>query len=81
MKSSNLIKITDFFDPYNIDHIHAYKIMSNTGVWPKDFLPENIESKINGWDGLVLMKKCVNAWIEQALAGHILGMMGKGNNQ
>lgn len=36
------MKILDFFDIYNIDHLDAYLVLNKTGTWPEDFLPKNI---------------------------------------
>jgi hypothetical protein len=33
----------DFFDVHNIEHLLAYKHLSMTGVWPKDFVPDDCE--------------------------------------
>ena len=35
--------ILDWFDPHNIEHLKAYRHMENTGRWPEDFLPDDIE--------------------------------------
>ena len=36
------MEITTFFDPYNKQHVQAYRILMDTGSWPEKFLPENI---------------------------------------
>lgn len=33
----------DFFDVYNIEHLKAYKHLSESGTWPKGFIPEDCE--------------------------------------
>jgi hypothetical protein len=57
--------IIEFFDPYNKDHIKAYREMEQT-AWPKGFLPKDIYIS-EGWD-IRIKNKIVNAWIN-----HILG--------
>lgn len=34
------VKIVDWFNPFNVDHLRAYKILQDTGAWPKGFLPD-----------------------------------------
>jgi len=29
------MELTEFFNPYNVDHIQAYKVLGETGTWPK----------------------------------------------
>lgn len=62
----------DFFDPYNMEHIKAYKYLSATGSWPDGFIPEDITLLPNwqSWVAFIL----ADAWIEQVLAGNVIGM-------
>lgn len=32
--------ITDFFDPHDLDHIKAYSVLTDIGVWPNGFIRE-----------------------------------------
>ena len=66
------MKVTDFFDPYDIAHIKAYKNLQETGFWPAFFLPENIEIPDN-WQ-ITIMAVFTEAWISKALNGHIKGI-------
>jgi hypothetical protein len=62
------INIVDFFDPYNIKHIKAYKTMNETGVWPKGFIPNHI---VFGQMWLPsLCMKMADAWIDHQLTGN-----------
>ena len=65
-----LTYIWDFFDVYNIDHLNEWKIMQDTGMWRKGFLPENIYLPPN-WES-VIHRNMAYAWVEQALAGQFL---------
>lgn len=42
------MEIIEWFDPYNVEHVKAYEHMIETGVWPKDFIPEGITFP-TGW--------------------------------
>lgn len=42
MKLEIATSIIDWFDPNNIEHLKAYRELEHIGMWPKDFLPENI---------------------------------------
>ena len=66
------MKIQDLFDVYNIDHIKAYKVLMDTGSWPHGFIPKDIEMSLN-WQ-IILAGKFTSAWVEQALAGKIIGI-------
>jgi len=66
------MELTEFFNPYNVDHIQAYKVLGETGAWPKDFLPEGVI--ISPVWNMILAAKCTNAWVEQVLAGHVVGI-------
>lgn len=37
------IRLDDFFDPYNPEHMKAYDVLCKTGAWPKEFLAANFE--------------------------------------
>lgn len=66
------MKITEFFDPYNMEHIKAYKRLITHGSWQEGFLPEDIEYS-TGWQA-ILAFKMANVWVEQVLAGNVVGM-------
>ncbi len=53
--------IVDWFDPNNIEHIKAYQTLERTGMWPKDFLPENI-LLTDTWQ-VGIMAKIASCWI------------------
>ena len=37
------MKILDWFDITNIEHLKAWMHLEDVGIWPIDFIPDNIE--------------------------------------
>ena len=37
------MKILDWFDIYDIDHLQAWSHLEDTGIWPIDFVPDEVE--------------------------------------
>lgn len=35
------MKISEFFDVNNIEHLKAFDILQKTGCWPKNFIPKD----------------------------------------
>jgi len=68
----NTIEITEYIDPYNMEHIKACAVLNKTGVWPKNFIPKNVTLG-NNWQ-TILAYKLSKVWIEQVLAGNVNGM-------
>jgi len=66
------MKIEEFFNPYNMEHIKAYKNLITYGFWPVGFLPEDIEYSAT-WQAIIAFKM-TSAWVEQVLADHVIGM-------
>jgi hypothetical protein len=58
--------IIEWFDIKNINHIKAYEYLEKTGIWPKDFLPENLEFCTN-WN-LILMSKMTTEYVKNFIA-------------
>jgi hypothetical protein len=56
------MKIIDFFDPYNFDHLQAYRHLEEHGQWPQGFLPDDIELDSGPWV-ISLIKKMALAWL------------------
>ena len=59
------MRIDEWFDPANIDHIKAYHILMNTGMWPAGFIPDGMEF-IPGWN-ILIMNKLADAWVYHML--------------
>jgi hypothetical protein len=64
------MKIEQFFDPKNIEHLKAYKVLQETGVWPKGFIPEETEFG-PGWQA-VLAFTMANLYVNEQIARRIL---------
>lgn len=63
--------LTDFFDPYNIEHVKAYKCVMETGVWPVEFNKEMEEKGIKRgytWQVGIAMK-IADAWVKEKTEG------------
>ena len=59
------MNIADWFDVNNIEHLKAYKHLEDTGFWPKNFLPEEMEMPAL-W-GVSLAHKLADAYIDMML--------------
>ncbi len=49
-----------------IEHIKAYRHLQITGVWPKGFIPEEVDSYNVGWH-ILIAGKMANEWIIRKL--------------
>ena len=43
--------IVDFFNPYSIEHLKAYRHLEKTGFWPEGFVSDEMVNhpRINSW--------------------------------
>ena len=64
------MKINEWFDIGNIEHIKAYYQLQKCGTWSNGFIPDNV-SFDQGWQ-IVLMHKFANAYIEEKISSQIL---------
>jgi len=55
--------IEDFFNPNDIEHIKALKVLEETNKWPENFIPKNIISHTSGVK-YALINKLVDCWIK-----------------
>lgn len=60
------LTITDFFDPHNLDHIKAYSVLMDSGIWPNGFISEDTVFP-SGWQCFLALKM-TDAWMEYSLA-------------
>jgi hypothetical protein len=61
------VNVVEWFDPYDIEHIRAYRQMQEGGHWPKGLLPKNIEfPRSYSWFSAV-EAKMAQAWIDLIL--------------
>lgn len=66
------MKFSDWFDPYNIEHIRAYCYLHEKAYWPEGFKPKHVKTDIY-WEANI-KTKIINAWINEASLGHIMGI-------
>lgn len=59
------MKIYDWLDPRCDEHVRAYAQLKSTGMWPKGFLPKDVELT-NLWQ-IDVMCKLADAYIEDVL--------------
>lgn len=65
-KQESKRKFTEWFDSDDVDHLHAYHILQETGMWPEDFIPENVCMEI-GWQH-ALACKLADKWIDYKIS-------------
>lgn len=53
--------ILDYFDIYNVDHLKAYRILSETGSWPRGFIPKEVKFS-TAWQ-ILIASKMATAWV------------------
>ena len=88
----NIMKqsIVEFFDPYNIEHLKAYRHLEKTGFWPEGFVSDEMMKNCPMlWQAELVAKlarawlqaaedehiaKLAKAWLQAAEDGHIFGM-------
>jgi len=52
----------EWFDPYNFEHLDAYRHLQKTGNWPEEFISKYISGY--GMFESLAKKTMVDAWIE-----------------
>ena len=59
---------SEFFDPYNIEHIKAFEYLKKKGAWPIEFF-DNVKKQVHedpNWY-LTIQMKMANAWVKHSL--------------
>lgn len=59
------MKIQDWFDPNNIEHLKAYRHLEEEGFWQAGFIPNYITFDV-GWQ-ISILSKLANAWLNSKL--------------
>jgi len=59
------MKIIEWFDPKNVDHLKAYRHLQDNGLWPEGFIPENMEF-MAGWQ-IFIASSMADEWIQYKL--------------
>jgi hypothetical protein len=49
------MSIVDFFNPEKLEHVRAYANLMKIGMWPADFIPDDITFP-SGWQVMIAMK-------------------------
>lgn len=67
MIMTDKIKVHEWFDPYNVDHVHAYHHLQQTGSWPEGFIPEDMNIHVHfGWP-VFIAEKLATAYVNRVL--------------
>lgn len=62
------MNLSKFFDPYNSEHIRAFKHLQENGAWPKEFfdkVKENISQDPHWYVSIQI--KMAQAWMKHFL--------------
>jgi hypothetical protein len=66
VEKSTKIRIEEFFDPHNIEHLRAFRsLYRGDGKWPDGFLPENIDFG-SCWQHEILIRMAL-CWVDEKL--------------
>lgn len=58
--------LTNWFNPYNRQHLRAYHHLRETGTWPDGFPPDDVEIPLMWHYGLA--NKMADLWVDEKLA-------------
>lgn len=62
---NEILNFSDWFDPYNEEHLKAYNHLHSKGWWPENFIPNDVVMD-NYWE-LFIKTKIINAWLNYKL--------------
>jgi len=62
------MKISEFFEYRNPEHLRAYQHLCVTGAWPEGFMPDDIEFT-PGWQAVISMPMA-KAYADRTVAGY-----------
>lgn len=66
-----MIKLEDWFDPYNPEHMKAYEVFCDSGMWPEKFIPKHVYNIY--LSTVSINAKIAQAWIHAMKHGQIIG--------
>lgn len=66
-----MLKLEDWFDPYNPEHMKAYEVLCKTCAWPKEFLAADLEIPMLCVPSI--QAKIAQAWLHAMKHGQIIG--------
>ena len=58
-------KFSDWFDPYNYEHLKAFSYLCDTGTWPKGFIPNTVE--LGSLWRFIAVSSMATAWLKYKL--------------
>jgi len=61
MSDEAKVPVYEWFDPYNPEHLRAYRRLMDHGMWPEGFIPDNVDMT-SGWQ-YALASKIADAHI------------------
>ncbi|GAG92328.1 unnamed protein product [marine sediment metagenome] len=59
------VNITDWFDITNIEHLKAWMHLEDVGVWPIDFIPDEVE--FNSYWQIVISSKMSCQYVKEKI--------------
>ncbi|MHA2019845.1 MAG: hypothetical protein ACTSXY_16400 [Promethearchaeota archaeon] len=63
------MEITEFLNPYDLEHVKAYSEMLNTGYWPTGFYHKYLVDMEFPWDWQIAINyKMAKLWLEVVLS-------------
>lgn len=66
-----MIKLEDWFDHYNPEHMKAYQVFCDSGCWPEKFIPKHVYT---GYMATMnINAKIAQAWLHAVKHGQIIG--------
>ena len=68
-ENANKPTFIEWFNPDDIEHIYAYHVLQNTGMWPKGFVPEEIY--MNPHWNMFIQSKLADKWIDHKLSNEL----------
>lgn len=60
-------KISEWFDPCNMEHLKAYSFLEDNGFWPDNFILKDLKMDAD-WQYLIRFKMA-EAWLNYKLHG------------
>jgi len=65
------VNFDDWFDPYNMEHVSAYRHLERNGTWPEGFIPDDVEVRSDGLWNIIIVGKMAQAWLSTMENGEI----------
>ena len=63
--TGNPHEVMKWFDPYNVQHIHAWAVLQKTGMWPECFITPD-RPLCHLWQ-VMIQSKMADAWLNYML--------------